>query len=119
MTKHPKILLAYEYDIWTVFGIREPIYIDISLKQNSHVLISGMSGSGKSYLTIELFARLCKYNNKNRKFYFCDFKCEDDFQFLRECSRYYSYERTIEALEEVYAIMNARQSGKDKSRRYI
>ena len=48
--------------------------------------------------------------------FFSDFKQDDSFTFLRNCPRYYSYDKTIEALETVYDTLHKRQSGEDTSR---
>lgn len=51
--------------------------------------------------------------------YFADFKQDDSFAHLRGCPRYYPYDKTIDALEEVYEIMHMRQRGEDNSRHYV
>ena len=116
MMKQSKLLLGYDFEQWYTYGEKEPITTDISPNTNSHILICGMSGSGKSYLTNQIFARLCVSGGK---IYFADYKQEDSFQHLRGCPRYYPYNKTLEALEEVYTILQNRQSGEDKSREPI
>lgn len=54
---------------------------------------------------------------ESSEYFLADFKREDEFDYLRDCKGYYSYDRTLEALEEVYTIMKNRQSGEDGSRR--
>lgn len=93
--------------------------MDVSTKNNSHTLICGMSGSGKSYLTNQYFARICLHGGADSVVYFADFKQDDSFSYLRECPRYYPYDKTINALEEVYEIMHERQCGKDVSRHFV
>lgn len=116
MTKNSDILLGYDYDKWYGYATKEPVLTDISVNTNSHLLICGMSGSGKSYLTNQIFARLCIQGGENAKVYFADFKQDDTFSYLRNCNRYYPYEKTTEALNIVYDILHNRQSGKDTSR---
>lgn len=113
MTKQSDLLLGYDYDSWYNCGEKIPITTDISLKTNSHILICGMSGSGKSYLTNQLFARICKNGGEA---YFLDYKQDDTFSHLRNCKRYYPYNKTLSALDEVYEILHNRQWGKDLSR---
>lgn len=110
------VMLGYSYDAWYGYSEKEPVVSDVSTKTNSHTLICGMSGSGKSFLTSQFFARLCIQDGKKAKTYFADFKQDDTFKHLRKCLRYYSYDRAIEALDEVYDILHNRQSGKDESR---
>lgn len=71
------ILLGYDYDKWYGYATKEPVLTDISVNTNSHTLICGMSGSGKSYLTNQLFARLSIQCGENSKIYFADFKQDD------------------------------------------
>lgn len=113
MTMNSDLILGYDYDKWYGYGIKEPVITDISTKTNSHTLICGMSGSGKSYAESILLARIA---NTEGKVLFSDFKQDDSFAFLRKCPRYYPYEKTIEALETVYDTLHKRQSGEDASR---
>jgi len=70
----------------------------------------------KSYAVNLLFAKIISAEKEAGKVYFADFKQEDEFAYLRNCPRYYPYDRTIEALEIVYDILHKRQSGEDTSR---
>lgn len=110
------IMLGFSYDKWFGYGQREPIITDISEKANSHTLICGMSGSGKSYFVHQYMARLSQATGTTGKIFFADFKQDEQFVSLRDCSRYYPYDKSIEALDKVYEIMHNRQSGKDKSK---
>ena len=107
------LILGYDFDKWYGYGIKEPVITDISTKTNSHTLICGMSGSGKSYAESILLARIASTEGK---VLFSDFKQDDSFTFLRKCPRYYPYDKTIEALETVYDTLHKRQSGEDSSR---
>lgn len=49
-SKPPRLVLGYDLGRWSLFGEKIPIGIDLSSKTNSHILVCGMSGSGKSYL---------------------------------------------------------------------
>ena len=107
------LLLGYDYDEWYELGNKKPIISDVSTKTNSHILLAGMSGSGKSFAESLIMARLAK---RSGIMFFADFKQDDSFEFLRGCKRYYPYEKTLEAIEIVYDIMHRRQSGEDLSR---
>lgn len=113
MTNTNELILGYDYDAWYGYGKKMPITTDISTKTNSHIILSGISGSGKSYCENILLAKIA---NTEGVVYFADFKQDDSFDFLRECPRYYPYEKTLEALEIVYEILHKRQSGEDTSR---
>lgn len=118
MTKTSDFTLGYDLNAWNNYGEKTPITTDISPTENSNILICGMAGSGKSYFESQLFARLIKANPSST-FYFADYKREDAFTHLHDCTRYYAYKRTLDALDVVYERLNARQSGEDTSRHPI
>lgn len=107
------LILGYDYDKWYGYGAKVPITTDISAKTNSHMILCGMSGSGKSYAVNLLFAKIASMEGT---IYFADFKQDDQFSYLRECPRYYPYNKSIVALEIVYDVLHKRQSGEDISR---
>ena len=113
MMMNSDLVLGYDFDKWYGYGVKEPVITDISPKTNSHTLLCGMSGSGKSYAENILIARIA---NTEGMVFFSDFKQDDSFTFLRNCPRYYSYDKTIDALETVYDTLHKRQSGEDTSR---
>nr|WP_319487813.1 FtsK/SpoIIIE domain-containing protein [uncultured Caproiciproducens sp.] len=111
----PKLLaLGYDLDAWNGYGAKIPITTDISPAANSHILICGMSGSGKSYFENTLFAKLIM-TGPGGEYHFADYKGDDSFAYLRSCPRYYAYKNTLQALDSVYARLNTRQSGEDES----
>lgn len=116
MTKNFDLVIGYDFDKWYGYEVKQPITADFSTKSNSHMILCGMSGSGKSYATNLLFAKITNVGDSKNKVYFADFKQDDQFSYLRQCPRYYPYSRSIEALEIVYDILHKRQSGEDKSR---
>lgn len=113
MTMNSDLVLGYDYDKWYGYGKKEPVKTDISTKTNSHIILAGMSGSGKSYAENLLLARMA---NMKGTVYFADFKQDDQFTYLRGCPRYYPYDKTIEALEIIYGTLHKRQLGEDLSR---
>ena len=119
MMKTSEMIIGFDYDTWYGYGEKMPIIADMSTNTNSHTLICGMSGSGKSYLTNQYLARLYIQGGKDSKIYFADFKQDEQFAHLRNCPRYYPYDKSIKALNEVYEIMHKRQSGEDKTRHQV
>lgn len=111
----PRLVLGYDLDSWNFLGDKVPITIDLSPKTNSHILLCGMSGSGKSYLENALLAKLA-LAEPDGEIYFADYKQEDSFAYLRGCPRYYPYKDALKALDVVHDCLLARQSGKDTSR---
>lgn len=114
----PQLTLGYDLDRWNLLGEKVPITIDLSTKTNSHALLCGMSGSGKSYLENAALAKLV-LAQPDGKIYLADYKQEDSFAYLRGCPRYYGYKDTLKALEIVHYRLLARQSGEDTSRNPI
>lgn len=122
----PQLTLGYDLDRWNLFGEKEPISIDLSPHTNSHILLCGMSGSGKSYLENQIIAKLAHGVDgldaaamTDREVYFGDYKQDDSFAYLRGCPRYYGYKDTLQALDIVHGRLLARQSGEDASRNPI
>lgn len=111
--------LGFDYDSWYGYCRKETLVIDISPSTNSHMILCGISGSGKSYGLIRLLKLLILSDTSNGKIFFADFKQDDSFAFLRKCSYYYPYKKSVEALEQVYEILHKRQSGEDLSRESI
>lgn len=116
MMKNSEITIGYNYDKWYGYGFKETIKTDISIHTNSHTLLCGMSGSGKSYTVNELLARIFLQDGSDAKIYFSDFKQDDQFAHLRNCPRYYPYNKSLDALDTVYETLHKRQSGEDASR---
>jgi len=104
------LTLGIELDSWNNYGIKEKISVDIASHTNSHMLITGMSGSGKSYFVQLLLAKL-SLKESTGEFVFADYKGDDTFSYLRDCSNYYSYLTVKEALDYVYTCLISRQTG--------
>lgn len=114
---HHQLVLGYDLDVWKGCRRKNPISIDLSPSTNSHILLCGMSGSGKSYMEHQLLARLILAEQGNSgEFLFSDYKGDDTFSYLQSCPHYFTYKDTLQALDEVHARLMARQSGEDASR---
>lgn len=109
------LILGYDLDRWNLFGERVPISIDLSPRINSHMLLCGMSGSGKSYLENQILAKLA-LAEPDGEIYCGDYKGEDSLAYLRGSSRYFFYRETVQALDIVHSHLLARQSGENTSR---
>lgn len=108
------LTLGYDWDKWYDFGVKEPISVDISSSANSHILICGMSGSGKSFCEQILFAKLALCHPEGH-FYFADFKQDDQFSYLRGSKRYYPYKESLDALDLVYEKCTGDSLGRKKT----
>lgn len=112
------IQLGYDLDLWNDYKIKKSIDIDISSQTNSHILICGMSGSGKSYFQTQVFAKLVQAQ-QDGEFYFADYKGDDSFSLFENSERYYMYKNTLDALNAVYERLTERLSNIDKTRHQI
>lgn len=115
MNSDNSLTLGFDLDKWHGYGVKSPVTVDISPQTNSHIILSGMSGSGKSYAEQQIIARLA-LAQPGGEFFFADFKGDDTFSYLRGCPRYYSYRNTLNALNAVYDRLKARLSGEDETR---
>ena len=111
----PQLILGYELDSWKLYQEKVPITVDLSPKTNSHILLCGMSGSGKSYHEQQILYKLA-LAEPDGIFYLADYKQDDSFAYLRGCPRYYGYKSTLEALEIVHKRLLTRQSGSASTR---
>lgn len=109
------LTLGYDLDVWNTYGKKEPVRIEISPQTNSHILICGMSGSGKSYLEHRLMGLIAKME-PDAEMYHADYKGDDTFSYLRDCPCAFTYKNTLQALDSVYSRLVARQSDEDTSR---
>lgn len=115
MNSDPSLTFGYDLDVWNNYGGKKPIFTDLSLASNSHTLICGMSGSGKSYMEHAVMAKLADKEPRGEIF-FADYKGDDTFAYLRDRQRMFTYKDTLKALDAVHDRLLARQSGEDKSR---
>lgn len=115
MTSNKELVLGYDYDAFLNYGEKLEISACCENSDNSHIILCGMSGAGKSTALLMIYARLIKVEEFGI-YYFADFKQDDSFRFLNQCERYYPFEKCIEAVETVYEILLNRQSGVDQSR---
>lgn len=71
----------YEYNL--------SISVNLEIDKFPHFLITGSSGSGKSYCLLFLLGKLLQADS-DIEVYFCDFKNSNDFEFLKHTSHYYA-----------------------------
>lgn len=88
-------------------GLKIPIQLDLS--EHCNLLLTGCSGSGKSYALLYLLGSVLK-SNKEIEVYLCDFKNSLDFAFLEGYPHYYSGDNCYEGITEYYeSFCHARQ----------
>lgn len=90
-------------------------WISWDIEKAPHVLIVGQSGSGKTYASKLLLAKLSKATNCG--IYVCDYKSDRDFEYLNGCKQFYRYDNCREGLREFYGVFKRRQEGTDKNKK--
>lgn len=118
MNSDSMLTLGYDLDVWNNYGRKIPISIDLSPATNSHILLCGMSGSGKTYQEGRLLALMFNLQ-PNGDYYLSDYKGDDTFRYLHDRPRYFAFKDTLQALDAVHARLLARQSGEDTSQHPI
>lgn len=94
-----EIKIGYDLKMYREEDIRIPLRFDISVY--THVLLTGGSGSGKSYSIISILASIVK-NCSDVMVYFCDFKNSEDFEFLTGYQFYFSGDKAVEGVLTYY-----------------
>lgn len=106
--------MIWGYEKITSTNTYTPIKLDIST--HCHCLLSGGSGSGKSYALMYLFG-LFLQTESNSTIYFCDFKNSEDFSFLNGYSHYYSGNNCYHGIIDYYnTFCSSRENSKHSSR---
>lgn len=108
--------MKWGYKIGTSANIPVPVYLEISLY--CHALITGSSGSGKSYALIFLIGALLQ-DDSTVDVYFCDFKNSEDFAFLEGYPHYYAGDDCYEGVMAYYDSFCAARKERKKGRRNV
>lgn len=99
---------GYLLKTWQEEGVAIPIVLDFA--EHIHMLLTGGSGSGKSYSLLYLLGMLVKSGIMNITF--CDYKNSDDFKFLNGYSKYYPGDTAYEGIMKYYdEFVCSRKSG--------
>ena len=100
-------------------GGKPPVLLALPLSSHCHALITGSSGSGKSYALLYLLGCLLQ-DEPDIKVYFCDFKNSEDFAFLKGYPHYYSGNDCYEGIMAYYeSFCNARAQGQGTARHLL
>lgn len=83
-------------------------YIKWDYIKYPHGVIFGATGSGKTYLVKVILGRIAKHI-ENAELVICDYKSDDDFSFLSECSNFYRYNQCENGLNYTINKLKERQ----------
>ena len=79
-TSSNRLILGYELDAWSGCGLKNPMTVDLSQSTNSHILLCGMSGGGKSHLEHLILTRLIfAERDRGGEYFFAGHKGDDTF----------------------------------------
>lgn len=98
--------LGYDFEVWQNYGLKQTLEVD--LRSHEHLLLTGASGSGKSYALKWIIANLLQ---ENVDLMFCNFKRSADFQFLEGYFRYFTFLDCARGLQEFYSNFKQAQGG--------
>ena len=95
-----------------------PLPIRLDVKTHCHALITGASGSGKSYALLFLIGSILK-ENPDLVLFFCDFKNSEDFEFLSGYEYYYAGDNCYQGIREYYKCFTEERKAKNTNKRYL
>lgn len=110
--------MNYGYILNIIKKTRLKIPISLDLDTFCHTLITGSSGSGKSYALLYLLGILLKCH-PDIIIFFCDFKNSSDFAFLKNYAHYYAGNDCYKGVMNYYSMFSEARRTRDSSKRYI
>lgn len=110
------IKYGYNKGILDSDALRIPIQLDLGTHCN--LLLTGCSGSGKSYALLYLLGNVLKAY-KNVEIYFCDFKNSFDFAFLEGYQHYYAGNDCYNGIIQYYKSFCESREKRDFSRKHL
>ena len=108
--------LGYNKGILDSDALRIPIQLE--LETHCNLLLTGCSGSGKSYALLYLLGNVLK-SYEDIEIYFCDFKNSYDFSFLEDYPHYYSGDNCYEGTIEYYKSFCTARQKRDFTKKHL
>ena len=99
------MLIGYDYQIWKNYQLKQPI--NLELQSHLSLLLTGSSGSGKSYALKYIMNKLLEYPIDLT---FCNFKKSDDFKFLSTYNKYFTFTDCAKGLMNFYDTFKEQQN---------
>lgn len=110
------MIYGYNMGIYSNTGLKIPIQLDLS--DHCNLLLTGCSGSGKSYALLYLLGSVLK-SNEDIEIFFCDFKNSYDFSFLEDYPHYYSGDNCYEGITEYYRVFCSARQKRDFAKKHL
>lgn len=111
-------MAGYQKGPYYQYGLRIPIRMGIAT--HPHLLLTGASGSGKSYALLFLLGRLLQACPET-VLYFCDFKNSEDFSFLEGYPHFYAGKDCYQGVMDYYRQFSEirEDRGRHGQKRYL
>ena len=100
------MVIGYNLSLWQEYKIKQGI--DVPLRSHPSLLLTGASGSGKSYALKYLLEQLLSVHDVDLAF--CNFKRSEDFRFLVGYEKYYTYADCTAGLQSFYDSFKCTQT---------
>lgn len=107
---------GFNMGIFNDTGLKIPI--ELNLSEHCNLLLTGCSGSGKSYALLYLLGSVLK-SNEDIEIFFCDFKNSYDFSFLEDYPHYYSGDNCYEGIIEYYKSFCTARQKRDFTKKHL
>lgn len=107
---------GFNMGIFNDTGLKIPI--ELNLSDHCNLLLTGCSGSGKSYALLFLMGSVLKSENEI-EIYFCDFKNSLDFSFLENYEHYYAGNDCYNGIMQYYKSFCESREKRDFSRKHL
>ena len=96
------MIYGYDLALYEEFGVKVGIHLNPSI--HLHTLLTGSSGSGKSYALMYLIGTLLQ--STKTVFYICDYKSSKEFNFLRNYKYFYQGEDCYQGIMDYHTRLN-------------
>ena len=107
---------GFNMGIFNDTGLKIPIQLDLS--DHCNLLLTGCSGSGKSYALLCLLGSVLK-SNEDIEIFFCDFKNSYDFSFLEDYPHYYSGDNCYDGITEYYRVFCSARQQREFTKKHL
>ena len=97
---------------------RTPSPLVLDIKTHCHALITGSSGSGKSYALLFLLGNVLK-DSEDIDLYFCDFKNSEDFAFLQGHKGYFVGNACYDGIMAYYEQFCSDREARNHKKRHL
>ena len=93
-------------------------YIKWDYNKYPHMVIFGVTGSGKTYLLKIILGRIAKHIPQS-ELLICDYKSDEDFSFLDGLPNFYRFDKCTEGLAYALKLLQDRQHGITTERHFF